>query len=427
MEFLLRGGRLIDARVDSPEEQSCDVLIADGIIKATGKGLTTNGRVIDCQDQVVAPGFIDLHVHFREPGFEYKEDISTGARAAVDGGFTTVCCMPNTNPINDCRAVSDLIVTQAKKAGLARVLPIGAITKGSNGKLLAEYGEMKEAGIVALSDDGKPVMHAGLMRRALEYAKTFSLPMVQHAEDLDLAEGGVMHEGDVSSQLGLKGQPRETESIMVARDIELVGLTGAQYHVAHISAARSVEMVRDAKRRGLPVTSEVTPHHFTLTDVACCGYDTSAKVMPPLRTQEDIDALLVGLADGTIDCIATDHAPHASVDKDLDFSCAAPGMLGLGTALPLANALVGQGVISLSRMVQLFTKGAADVFHLKGLGQIAEGGIADVCVFDPKAKWTFDAGASASRSDNSPFHGREVVGRVNYTFCGGRLVMEKQR
>ncbi len=275
-----------------------------------GRGLV-GARIIDVRDLWVVPGLIDLHVHLREPGQEYKEDIETGTRAAAAGGFTTICCMPNTRPVNDQRAVTELIVRRAREVGCVRVRPIGAISQGLEGKALADIAEMKEAGIVAISDDGRPVMNAGLLRRAFEYARTFDLPLVQHAEDLDLAEGGAMNEGAVATRIGIKGQPACAESAMVARDLEIVEWTGARYHVAHVSTARTVALVRDAKRRGLPVTCEVTPHHLALTDEACSHYDTRTKVMPPLRTAADQEALLEALADGTIDAIATDHAPHS--------------------------------------------------------------------------------------------------------------------
>ncbi|HEY2749059.1 MAG TPA: dihydroorotase, partial [Polyangia bacterium] len=314
--LLLKGGRVIDPASDL--DKVCDVLIDDGVVKAVEPGARSDGaRVIDCAGKLVAPGFVDLHVHLREPGHEYKEDIASGARAAAAGGFTTVCCMPNTNPPNDNRAVTDLIVRRAREAAIVRVLPIGAISKGLKGESLAEMGEMKDAGIVAVSDDGMPVMNADLMRRALEYARTFGLVVVQHAEDKNLAQGGVMNEGAAATRAGLRGQPPAAESVMVARDLELVAWTGARYHVAHISTAAAVRAVREAKKRGLPVTAEVTPHHLTLTDVACCSYDTSTKCAPPLRGEADRQAVREALADGTIDCIATDHAPHATQEKEL--------------------------------------------------------------------------------------------------------------
>ncbi len=406
-----------------PDRGALDVRISNGIITDIGRGLDPGkAQVIDCSDHVVSPGFVDLHVHFREPGHEYKEDIESGCRSAASGGFTTVCCMPNTKPINDCRAVTDLITRRAQALGIARVFPIGAISKGLRGESLAEYGEMREAGIVAVSDDGRPLMHAGLLRRALEYARSFGLPLVQHAEDLELAEGGVMNESAVSTRLGLRGQPSATESGMVARDLEVVEWTGAQYHVAHVSTRRTIELVRDAKRRGLPVSCEVTPHHFTLTDEACNSYDPNMRVAPPLRTQHDVDAIIGGIIDGTIDCIATDHAPHSDVEKDLEFDCAACGMLGLETALPLALDLWRQQLISLTRVVELLTSSPARLFGLdkQGIGSLRLGQAADVTVFDPAFGWRVSAADMISKSRNTPFEGRVVKGRSIITLCAGK-------
>lgn len=427
MDILLRGGRVIDTSpVDRARDAVADLLIRDGRIADIGRGLAApaGGRVIDVTDLLVCPGLVDLHVHFREPGQEYKEDIASGSASAAVGGFTTVCCMPNTRPTNDCRSVTELIVQRSREAGLARVRPIGAISRGLAGKELAEFGEMREAGIVAVSDDGLPVMNAGLMRRALEYARTFDLPVVQHAEDLALAEGGVMNEGPVATRIGLRGQPAQAESVMVARDIELVEWTGARYHVAHISSARSVALVRDAKRRGLPVTCEVTPHHFVLTDEACAGYDTHTKCMPPLRSEADLAAIKEGMADGTIDCIATDHAPHSDVEKELEFDLAAPGIIGLETAVPLTLDLVREGVIDLVRAVRMLTSAPAAVFGLdrEGVGSLAPGMPADVCVIDLDRPWTVDRDRTRSKSRNTPFHGRGVRGTTVLTLLGGRVV-----
>ena len=435
-DILLRGGRLIDTSpIDRAQGQAvdsvADVLIRAGRIAEIGAGLAcpTGVREIDVRDRIVCPGMVDLHVHFREPGQEYKEDIATGSAAAAAGGFTTVCCMPNTKPVNDCRSVTELINQRAQAAGLARVRPIGAVSRGLAGKELAEIGEMHEAGIVAVSDDGFPVMNAGLMRRALEYARTFDLPVVQPAEDLALAEQGVMNEGEVSTRLGLRGQPAEAESVMVARDIELCRWTGARYHVAHISAARSVDLVREAKGRGLPVTCEVTPHHFVLTDHACSTYNTSTKCMPPLRTAADIDAIKEAMADGTIDCIATDHAPHSEIEKEVEFDLAAPGMIGLETAIPLTMSLVREGVIDLVRAVRMLTSAPAAVFRLdrEGVGTMQVGAVADVCVFDPELVFVVDRDLSHSRSRNTPFHGREVQGAAILTLLGGRVVFDRER
>jgi dihydroorotase len=403
--------------LDGSTDKVQDVFIRDGVIASEpGPG----AQVVDCGGKVVAPGFVDLHVHLREPGHEYKEDITSGTRAAAAGGFTTVCCMPNTNPVNDCRAVTDLIVRRAREAGSARVHPVGAITRGLKGETLSEMGEMKDAGIVAVSDDGMPVMNADVMRRALEYARTFGLPVVQHAQDLSLTAGGVMNEGPAATRAGLRGQPAAAESVMVARDLELVAMTGARYHVAHISTAAAVAMVRQAKKSGLPVTCEVTPHHLTLTDVACCGYDTSTKVNPPLRSQDDIDALKEALADGTIDCIATDHAPHAAQEKELEFDHAAFGMTGLETAFSLMLRLVDEKLLTLPQLVAKLVAGA-QVFGLPA-GTLRRGAPADVVVLDVETPWKYDAAKGRSKSRNSPFHGWELRGRAVMTVVGGQVI-----
>jgi dihydroorotase len=314
MDICLRGGRVIDPARGMDAE--ADVLLKDGVVSRVGKGIAdgTSARVVDVRGLWVVPGLIDLHTHLREPGQEYKEDIATGTRAAAAGGYTAVCAMPNTTPPNDNRAVSELMVRRAAEVGVVRVYPVGAISKGLKGESLAEMGELRDAGCVAVSDDGHPVMNAELMRRAMEYARTFGLTIVQHCEDLTLSAGGAMNEGVVSTRAGIRAQPSAAESSMVARDIELCALTGARYHVAHISSAESVRLVREAKRRGLPVTCEVTPHHLTLTDEACAGYDTHAKCNPPLRAQSDVDALRAAVVEGVIDAVATDHAPHSAVE-----------------------------------------------------------------------------------------------------------------
>ena len=416
---------MLDPGAQRPVDQLADVRIQQGRIVEIGRGLTVpvGGRIIDVTDLWIVPGLIDLHVHLREPGQEYKEDIETGTRAAAAGGFTTICCMPNTKPVNDQRAITELIVRRAQEVGLVRVRPIGAISQGLEGKLLADIAEMKEAGIVAISDDGRPVMNAGLLRRAFEYAKTFDLPLVQHAEDLDLSESGAMNEGAVATRIGIKGQPACAESAMVARDLEIVEWTGARYHVAHVSTARTVALVRDAKRRGLPVTCEVTPHHLALTDEACSHYDTHTKVMPPLRTTADQEALLEALADGTIDAIATDHAPHSPVEKDVEFECAAPGMLGLETALPILLDFVRMGTLDEKRVIAAFTGGPARAFGLSG-GSLAIGSVADLTVIDPERAMTLTPDALLSKSKNSPFLGQKLAGRAVLTFVEGRMVYD---
>ena len=423
-DLVLRGGRVFDPAGygSAPVDQAADIRITNGRIVEIGRGLVAP-RIINVKDLWIVPGLIDLHVHLREPGQEYKEDIETGTRAAAAGGFTTVCCMPNTKPVNDHRAITELIVRRAREIGAVRVRPIGAITQGLEGKTLADIADMKEGGIVAISDDGRPVMNAGLLRRAFEYAKTFDLPVVQHAEDLDLAEGGAMNEGAVSTRIGIRGQPACAESAMVARDLEIVEWTGARYHIAHVSTARTVALVREAKRRGLPITCEVTPHHLALTDEACSHYDTRTKVMPPLRTQADQEALLEGLVDGTIDAIATDHAPHSPVEKDVEFECAAPGMLGLETALPIILDFVRMGTLDDKRAIAALTGGAARCFGLPG-GSLAVGAVADITVIDPERPMTLTSDSIASKSKNSPFLGQTLAGRAVLTFVEGRAVYD---
>ncbi len=421
MDLVLSGGRVIDTSGEL-FDRAADVRIVDGRIAEIGTGLV-GARTIDVRGLVVTAGLVDLHVHLREPGQEYKEDLQTGTRAAVAGGFTTVCCMPNTSPVNDDRSITELIVRRAAEVGACRVRPIGAVTRGLEGKQLADIADMQQGGAVAISDDGKPVWNAGLLRRALEYARTFGIPLVQHAEEPELVEGGAMNEGPVATRIGLRGQPSITETSMVARDLELVEWTGARYHVAHVSAARTVALVRDAKRRGLPVTCEVTPHHLTLTDLACQHYDPATKVMPPLRTDADLTALYEALADGTIDAIATDHAPHSLVEKEVEFECAAPGMLGLETAVPLVFALVRRGLITMTRAIQLLTIGPARAFALDA-GRLVAGGVADVCVLDPERHWTVEATGLSSRSKNTPFLGAAMQGRAVLTFVGGKLAYD---
>jgi dihydroorotase len=427
LDLCLRGGRVIDPRRNVDSE--ADLLLQEGRVVRIDKGiagsLPASTRVLDVRGLWVAPGLIDLHTHLREPGQEYKEDIATGTRAAAAGGFTAICAMPNTVPPNDCRAVTDLIVARARAVGVVRVYPIGAVSKGQKGEELAEIGEMKDAGIVAVSDDGRPVMSSELLRRAMEYARTFNLPLIQHCEDLALSQGGAMNEGLTSTRAGIRAQPAEAESSMVARDIEICALTGARYHVAHISTAASVALVREAKRRGLPVTCEVTPHHLTLTEEACRTYDTHTKCNPPLRTAADRAALQEGLRDGTIDAIATDHAPHSSIEKDVEFEQAAFGMIGLETAIPLALEMTRNGTVSPSRLVALLSTQPAEVLGLEG-GGLVPGAPGDVTVIDPDAGWTVEPGLIRSRSKNTPFGGRQLLGRAALTIVGGNIVFAEE-
>jgi dihydroorotase len=430
MDILLTGGRVIDPK--SGTDRKADVLIVGGKIARIEAGQrppSSEVRVVHVPDRIIAPGFVDLHVHFREPGHEYKEDIESGSRAAAAGGFTTVCCMPNTTPPNDNRAVTDLILKRAREVDLVRIRPLGAVSKGLAGESMSEMGEMRDAGIIAVSDDGLPIMNAELMRRAMEYARTFGLPVVQHAEDLNLVAGGVMNEGEVATRLGLRGQPPSAESSMVARDLELCTWTGARYHVAHMSTARTVELIADAKRRGMPVSCEVTPHHLALTDAACCSYDTNTKVAPPLRSEADVGALKQAIADGIVDAIATDHAPHSDVEKELEYDHAAFGMVGLETALPILMGLCDEGALDVPRMIELLTSRPAACFGLdrEGVGSLALGAPADVVVLDLDRRWTIDRAAFRSKARNTPFHGRSVRGRALLTLVGGKVVHDEDR
>ena len=422
MTILIKDGHVIDpGRWNGP----ADVLIENGTIAAVSPGLSApkTATLVQAKGQLVLPGFIDLHVHFREPGFEYKETVQTGTASAVAGGFTSVCCMPNTNPVNDNQSITELILDRAKSAGNAHVFPIGAITKGSEGKELAEIGDLRRAGCVAISDDGRPVMNSLVMRRAMEYARAFDIPVVDHCEDLHLSEGGCMNEGLVSTELGLPGIPAAAEDVMVARNISLAELTGARLHLAHISTAGSVRLVREAKSRGLHVTAEACPHHFTLTEEVARGYNTHAKMNPPLRTWQDVQAIKEGLRDGTIDVIATDHAPHAAQEKQLEFTEAPFGIVGLETALPLTFGLVDEGVLSLEAAVSKLTSQPAKAFGLSK-GTLAVGADADVVLVDPQAQWEIDPSRFRSRSRNTPFAGWKVKGQVTTTIVNGRLVFE---
>lgn len=424
MKLLISNGHLIDPL--APENTGLSVLIEDGIVKGWlkhGEAPPEGTEVFDASGLLVAPGFIDLHVHLREPGQEHKETIATGCAAAVAGGWTSVCPMPNTNPVNDNAAITRYMIEQAERAGLANVFPIGAITKSSDGSELAEMGEMKAAGAVAVSDDGRPVPNAGIMRRAMQYAKDFGLPVVDHCEDKSLSSGGVMHEGRMSLLLGLKGMPALAEDIDVVRDIILAKETGSHVHIAHVSTKGAIEAVRRAKNEGINVTCEVTPHHFTLTDRSVEGYDTNTKMAPPLRSEEHLEAIIEGIKDGTIDAIATDHAPHHADEKALEYDRAPFGITGLETAVGLAfNELVHKGIIGLERLVEMCSANPARIFKLKGRGTLAPGSIADVTIIDPHKKWTYRGADSRSKSRNSPFEGWEFTGRAVATIVGGRIV-----
>jgi dihydroorotase len=418
--LLIRQGRVIDpGRVNGP----ADLLIQNGKIAAVGRDLRApaGASVLEAQGKWVLPGLVDLHVHLREPGFEYKETIKTGTAAAAAGGFTSVCCMPNTQPVNDTQSVTEFILDRARTEGLVHVFPIGAITKGSEGKELAEFADLKKAGCVAVSDDGRPVMNGLVMRRALEYARAFDLPVVDHCECLHLSEGGCVNEGLVSTELGLHGLPAAAEDVMVARNLELAALTGGRLHLAHLSTAGSVRLVRDAKARGVRVTAEACPHHFLLTEEAVREFNTHAKMNPPLRTRKDVEAIKGGLKDGTIDAIATDHAPHAAFEKEREFEYAPFGIVGLETALPLSLVLVEEGVLTVEQLVAALTAAPARIFGL-AKGTLATGADADVTVVDPDAQWTVDPDQFRSKGRNTPFGGWKVKGRVVTTIVGGKVV-----
>lgn len=417
---LLRNGRVIDP-LDKLDTLA-DVLVCAGRIEEIFVGGIKRRPPAHCLEldmagMWVVPGLIDMHVHLREPGQEYKEDIASGTMAAAAGGFTAVACMPNTSPVNDCRAVTTQILAAAVGAA-ARVYPVGCISKGCLGEELAEYGEMRAAGVVALSDDGQPVSNSQLFRRALEYAGNFDLPVISHAEELSLSKGGGMNEGLMAIRLGLRGIPNAAESVAVYRDLALAGLTNRPVHIAHVSTGEAVSLIRRAKALGQPVTAETAPHYFTLTDQAVGQYDTNAKMNPPLRSEQDRQAVLAGLSDGTLDVIATDHAPHSPLEKELEFDQAANGIIGLQTALPLTLELVRTGVISPVRLVELLSVNPARILRVEG-GSLAPGARADLTVIDPERSFVFSAEAVLSKSCNSPFIGRAFTGKAVMTMLGG--------
>jgi dihydroorotase len=420
MRIRISGGRIIDpGRTDTVG----DVVVEDGRIRSVGpENAEAADRVVDARDCLVVPGLIDIHVHLREPGHEYKETIASGAAAAVAGGFTAVCAMPNTSPVNDNAQVTRFIRERARAAGLARVYPVASITRGLKGDQLSELADLKEAGAVAFSDDGRPVVGSRMMRRAMEYARGFDMPIVSHCEELDLVGDGVMNEGVVATRLGLAGIPNAAESIMVMRDIALAELTGGRLHVCHVSCAESIAAIRAAKDRGARVTAETAPHYFTLTEEAVAAYDTRAKMNPPLRTEADRQAVRRALADGTLDAIATDHAPHSILEKDVEFDQAANGIIGLETALPLSLQLVADGVLSLTDLIAKLTVAPARLLGLP-CGLIP-GAAADITVIDPHRTWTVAAERFASLSRNCPFDGWPVTGRAVLTMVDGRIVYE---
>jgi dihydroorotase len=423
MKLLIANGYVVD-----PAQQintGKNLLVENGRVVGLldrSEPLPEDAELLDATGLVVAPGFIDLHTHLREPGQEYKETIATGAAAAVAGGWTSVCAMPNTDPINDSPAVTRFIIEQAQAAQLANVFPIGAITKTSGGKELAEMGELKNAGIVAVSDDGRPVPSSGMMRRAMEYARGFGLTVVDHCQDHSLSAGGVMHEGRWSLILGLRGMPAAAEDVDAVRDCLLAKLTGAKVHIAHISTVGALQAVRQAKEDGVQVTCEVTPHHWTLTDEAVADYDTNTKMSPPLRSRLHVDAILEGIKDGTIDAIATDHAPHHADEKELEFDQAPFGITGLETAVGLAFDLVHSGMIGLDRVVEMCSTNPARIFNLADRGSLKANAHADITILDPQVEWNFDVMRCKSKSRNTPFNGRAMHGAAVATIVGGRLV-----
>ena len=426
MLTVIRGGRVIDpGNLDG----IMDIFIEDGkIVEIKTDGLADSehpeSKMIDASGKIVIPGLIDMHVHLREPGYEYKETIETGCRSAVVGGFTGVCCMPNTNPVNDCKAVTEYILTKAREAGTARVYPVAAISKGSQGEDLCEYGELKVSGAVAVSDDGNPVMNSQLMRRALEQAKECQLPVISHCEDLDLAADGVMNEGAVATGMGLAGIPNASESIMVLRDIALSELTGASVHIAHVSTMESVRAIRDAKTRDVPVTAETAPHYFTLTDASVKGYNTNMKMNPPLRSSQDRDAVRQGLADGTIDVIATDHAPHSYIEKSVEFHQAPNGIIGLETALSLGLNLVDEGILTLAGLIEKMSTNPARILGLEN-GLIV-GQQADITIIDLERSYRVNADRFKSLSRNTPFDGWDMKGKTVLTMVGGKIVYQDE-
>ena len=424
----IKGAKIVDpGNVDGKHK---DIIIRDGYIEAliepsepwdAGQG-TAVIEEIDAGGMIAAPGLIDLHVHLREPGHEYKETIETGAKAAVRGGFTTICPMPNTSPVNDNSQVTAYIVNRAKELRLCRILPVGAITRGLEGNILAEYGDMKQKGMVAISDDGRPVADARVMRRAMEYARGLGLPVISHAEDLSLARDGAMNEGITATRLGIKGIPNAAESIMVMREIALAELTGAAVHIAHVSCEESVDAIRHGKSRGIKVTAETAPHYFTLTDEAVAQYDTHAKMNPPLRTEKDRQAVIQGLADGTLDIIATDHAPHSPLEKEVEFDRAAFGIVGLETSLPLSLGLVQEGALTLSQLIEKMSKNPAAILGIDN--DLKPGNPADITLIDPEAYHTIDPDTFFSKGLNTPFVGFNVKGEAWMTLVQGRVVFQ---
>ena len=425
MIIWIKGGEVVDPL--SRTQKNLDIVIKKGkferLFPSEGIGpyRDRNVKIIDATGKIVTPGLIDMHVHFREPGEEHKETIASGSQAAAAGGFTSVACMPNTKPVNDSRSVTEFILERARKANLVRVYPIAAISVGQKGELLTEFGDLKQAGAVAVSDDGRPVANSDLMRRAMEYARFFDLPIISHCENLNLSNNGVMHEGSVSTRLGLRGIPAASEELMVVREILLAKLTGYPIHIAHVSTEGSVKFIKQAKEEGIPVTAETAPHYFTLDHSAVVKFSTQAKMYPPLREPKDVEAIKRGLSEGVIDVIATDHAPHSPLEKDVEFEKAALGIIGLETAVPLTLALVREGVMKLPEAIAKLTCNPASILRIKG-GVIEEGKEADLTIIDPRYEFVLNKDTLKSKSHNSPFIGWNMKGKVMMTIVGGRIV-----
>lgn len=427
MTIWIKGGEIVDPVRGVMEKR--DILVERGkihrILKAGEfKEKGPKLRTINASGKLILPGLIDMHVHLREPGHEYKETIATGGRAGVAGGFVGLACMANTDPVNDNRSVTEFILRQARKANLVNVYPIAAITKGQKGETLTEFGDLRQAGVVGVSDDGFPISNSEVMRRAIEYAKYHGLVVISHCEDIHLSAGGVMHEGVISTQIGLRGIPAASEEIMVQREISLAKLTGCPVHIAHVSTAGSVELIRRAKEDGVPVTAETAPHYFSLDHRAVIGYDTHAKMNPPLRTPDDVEAIKRGLAENVLDVIATDHAPHSPLEKDVEFDEAAFGIIGLETALPLTLALVKEGALSLPEALKKLSTNPATILGVNG-GAVKEGGPADLAILDPEYEYELRAEDIQSKSKNSPFIGQPMKGRNLVTMIGGRIVWKR--
>ena len=428
MKILIKGGHVVDPANNIDEVM--DIYVADGIIQEVGKDIETQVagvemEVIDAAGMTVVPGLVDMHVHLRDPGQEYKEDIETGTKAAVMGGVTSVACMPNTKPVVDNKAIVSYIINKAKEVGYANVYPIGAVSKGLEGKELAEIGEMKFAGAVAISDDGRPVYNSSLMRKAIQYSSMFDMKVISHCEDNSLAEDGHMNEGYTATKLGLKGIPNAAEDVQIARDIIIAESLDLPVHIAHVSTKGGVELVRQGKSRGVKVTCETCPHYFSLTDEACDGFNTLAKMNPPLRTPEDVEAIKAGLADGTIDAIVTDHAPHHKDEKDCEFGYALNGIVGLETSLGVGiKYLVDEGVLTMSQLVEKMSLNPSKILGI-AKGTLGEGKIADITIFNPDEKWTVDIQKLNSKSKNSPYDGYELCGKPQYVIVGGKIIVNQ--